>query len=91
MAKFDETRMIAPRNLPKTIYKIENYGTPDSGQMYFSFVEPDSDINPDALDVIELNAEDTLSHEAHYYSRNGREIEISHYQLLELICELYKV
>lgn len=77
--------------LPKTIYRIDDYGSPDSGETYFSFIEPDNDTNPDMLPVIEMDAAETLSNEAHYFSAHGTHIDISHKQLIELISELYNV
>lgn len=78
-------------NLPKTIYRIDNYGRPDSGETYFSFVEPDNDTNPDMLEVIEMDAAETISNEAHYFSAHGKHIDIPHKQLLELLAELFRV
>ncbi len=77
------------QNLPKTIYKIENYGHVDSGVTYFSFIEPDNDTNPDCLDVEEMDAAETISNEAHYFSAHGKHID--HGQLLELLAEIYRV
>ncbi len=91
MATFDETRMIGPGNLPKTIYRIDNYGSPDSGVTYFSFIDPDGDTNPDALPVIEMDAAETIANEVDYYSQHNTHIDIPHKQLLELMAELYRV
>lgn len=77
--------------LPKTIYKINNYGYPDSGDTYYSFIAPDNDTNPDLLPVIELDAAETIAKEADYYSAHGTCIDIPHHQLIELFAELYRV
>lgn len=77
--------------LPKTIYCIHNYGSPDSNTTYMSFLPPDNDTNPDALPVVELDAADAICDEAHYYSTHGKCIDISHKQLIELMAELYQV
>ena len=80
-----------PQNLPQTIYRIDDYGHPDSGKSYFSFIEPNADTNPDALDVIEMPARETIEKEAHYYAAHGTYIDLPHGQLLELLAELYSV
>lgn len=77
--------------MPQTIYRIDNYGSPESGNTYFSFIEPDADTNPDMLDVIEMDAAETIANEVHYYSAHGKHIDIPHKQLLELMAELYRV
>lgn len=77
--------------MPKIIYRIDNYGRPDSGVTYFSFIEPDGDTNPDALDVIEMDAAETIANEVDFYSAHGTHIDIDHKQLLELMAELYRV
>lgn len=79
------------RNLPKTIYRIDNYGSPDSGETYFSFIEPDADTNPDALPVVEMDAKETIEQEVHYFAAHGKPVDIPHKQLLELLAELYRV
>lgn len=79
------------QNLPKTIYRIDNCGSPDSGIIYFSFIKPDADTNPDALDVIELDARETIANEVHYFAAHHTYIDIPHMQLLELMAELYSV
>lgn len=77
--------------LPATIYQIKDYGSPESGVTYYSFIEPDNDTNPDALPVNELPAAETIQNEAHYYSAHGKHIDLDHKQLLELMAELYRV
>ena len=79
------------QNLPKTIYRIDDYGSPESGITYFSFIEPDSDTNPGALPVIEMDAAETIGNEVDYYSTHSTHIDIPHKQLLELMGELYSV
>lgn len=77
------------QNLPKTIYRIDNYGWPESDTSYFSFIEPNADTNPDALPVIEMDAFQTIENEVHYFARWKKHIDIPHGQLLELMSELY--
>lgn len=85
------TTMPEKNTLPHTIYRIDNYGSPDSGVSFFSFIEPDRDTNPDALEVIEMPAAETISNEVHYYAAHKNHIDIDHKQLLELMAELYRV
>lgn len=77
--------------LPKIIYSIPHYGSPDSDRVYYSFIAPTLDINPDALPVIELDAAETIQKEVDYYSAHRKPIDLSHGDLLELLAELYKV
>lgn len=79
------------QNLPKTIYRIDDYGTPDSGTTMFSFIEPDNYSNPDMLPVVEMDASETIEKEVHYFSAHNTHIDIPHKQLLELMAELYRV
>lgn len=76
------------QNLPKTIYRIDDYGHPESGETYFSFIEPDADTNPDLLLVVEMDAADTIQQEAHYFAAHGTHVDIPHGQLLELMAGL---
>ena len=75
--------------MPPKIYAIDNYGSPDSGVTYYTFVDPDDNgTNPDMQPVRELDAAETIQNELSYYVRHGKEIAIPHRQLLELMCEL---
>lgn len=73
------------------MYRIDNYGSPESGVSYFSFIEPDNDTNPDILPVSEMDAAEIIADEVNYYAAHGTHIDIDHKQLLELMAELYKV